>query len=60
MEVSVGEFDGRFLIFSLAGKVIPAGYSHLTTLEIDSLEANECEPGSFGLIEGVVSDINVS
>ena len=59
MDISVGEFDGKWLAFSLQGKTIPAGYFHLTTLNINSLESYGCDPDSFGLIGGVVTDINV-
>ena len=59
MEVSVGEFDGRWLLFSLEGKVIAPGYYHLTTLVMSSLTELGCMPGTFGLIESVISDIQV-
>lgn len=59
MDVSVGEFDGRWLLFSLQGLVIAPGYYHLTTLVIESLTSLECVPGTLGLIAGVISDINV-
>lgn len=59
MEISVGEFDGKWLAFSLQGNTIPPGYFHLTTLNINSLESYGCDPDSFGLIGGVVTDINV-
>lgn len=60
MAVSVGEFDGRWLLFSLQGLTIPPGYYHLTTLVTESLSALNCVPGSLGLIETVISDIGVS
>lgn len=60
MDVLVGEFDGRWLLFSLAGLTIPAGYFHLTTLNITSLESYNCDPDSFYLKEGVVTTIDVS
>ena len=60
MDVSVGEFDGRWLLFSLQGLTIPAGYFHLTTLNFTSLDSYNCDPESFGLQEAVVSTIDVS
>ena len=59
MDVSIGEFDGRWLLFSLEGKVIQPGYYHLTTLVISSLTELGCMPGTLGLIESVISDIQV-
>lgn len=59
MEVSVGAFDGRWLLFSLVGSTIPAGYYHLTTLNITSLESYNCDPQFFGLQEAVVTTIQV-
>ena len=60
MDVSVGDFDGKWLLFSLEGDVIPAGYYHLTTLNIQSLEEVGCDPNSFGVQGFVASTINVS
>ena len=60
MDVSVGEFEGRWLLFSLTGDVIPAGYFHLTVLEVESIAAQGCIPGTIALKETVVSDKNVS
>lgn len=60
MSLSVGEFVGKFIVFSLTGGIIPAGYFHLTAIEVSSLADSGCEPGSFGLIGGVISDVNVS
>lgn len=57
MDVSVGEFDGRWLLFSLEGKVILPGYYHLTTLVTSSVTELGCMPGTLGLIESVISDI---
>lgn len=60
MDVSVGTFDGKWLMFSLEGKIIPQGFYQLTTLVTDSLAGLNCQQGSFGLIGCVVSDIFVS
>ena len=49
-----GTVDGKWLAISPEGSTVPAGYFHFTTLEIASLKATGCDPGSFGLIDGVV------
>lgn len=60
MDVQVGTFQGLFLLFSLQGLSIPAGYFHLTTLQTASLEEAGCQPGTAGLVEVVISDPLVS
>ena len=58
MVVSAG-VEGKWLIFSLAGGNIKPGYYHLTTLDIESLEQAGCEPGTFTMINGIMSDPQV-
>lgn len=59
MDITVGSFDGKWLAFSLVGNTIPPGYYRFTTLVVDSLSANGCDPDSFVLDGGVISDIMV-
>lgn len=60
MDVSVGTFDGKWLLFSLQLETIPPGYYHLTTLNIQSLEEIGCDPDSLGVQGFVASTVDVS
>lgn len=42
--------ESTWSLSSLESTAFPIGYYHLTTLEVNSLAATQCQPGSFGLV----------
>ena len=54
-----GGVEGKWLAFSFTGSVVPAGYRHLTTLEID-VPLSLCNTKPFLLTKGIVSDKKAS
>lgn len=55
-DISLGFSPGTWFFASQTEDSISIGYSHLTTLNLQSLSDANCDPNSLGLVELSVTD----